>query len=162
MKLAAAVLFLVMQSVAAEHFTPPFSSRTDVFWVAGIKVLGIEVWGAKGDASVESPIVPAGEIWVVRGCGIISEDGTPVEYMLQLALPFPGHKPNPQLLVPIRRETGKPSGTPVLALERDIKPMLPGEWISARANGLHADKKMGIRMSVYVFPVGELPRFLRQ
>jgi hypothetical protein len=146
-----------------EVIESPKGGSTGLFYQelpGGHRIVNYELWGAKGKGSLIGYSPPAGEVWKVRGAGIITDDGTPLEWMLQLYIAWPGHLPNPQLLVPIARNVGLTSGTPTLALERDLV-LLPGEAVSARCNGLDPDKRLGIRFSAWVLPIEALPELIK-
>jgi hypothetical protein len=128
--------------------------------VGGQRVVYYELWGAKGDTGVIGYAVPPGEVWKVRGCGISSDDGRMLEWMLQIWVPWKGHKPSQQLLVAVARNVGLTAGTPTLALEKDVI-LLPGEAIAARVNGMAKDRYMGIRFSAWVFDVEDLPGLVK-
>jgi hypothetical protein len=146
-----------------EVIESPYGGSTGLFYQelpGGHRIVNYELWGAKGKGSLIGYSPPAGEVWKVRGAGIITDDGTALEWMLQLYIAWPGHLPNPQLLVPIARNVGLTSGTPTLALERDLV-LLPGEAVSARCNGLNPDKRLGIRFSAWVLPIEALPELIK-
>jgi hypothetical protein len=46
-------------------------------------------WGTNGQASIISPTVPAGKIWVIEEFGIATTDGNPIEWMMQVAVNNP-------------------------------------------------------------------------
>jgi hypothetical protein len=165
------IIFLILSMTANAQIPPkldevvpsPSGGTTGLFYaqVGGQRVVNYELWGAKGASSVVGYAPPSGEVWKVRGAGIITDDGNMLEWMLQLWIAWPGHKPNPQLLVPIARNVGLTAGTPTLALERECI-LLPGEALAARCNGLKADRYMGIRFSAWVFDVADLPSLLHE
>jgi hypothetical protein len=165
------LIIFLMLSMTANAQTPPALSEvvpspsdgtTGLFYgqVAGQRIVSYELWGARGNGSVVGYAPPNGEVWKVRGAGIITDDGNMLEWMLQLWIAWPGHKPNPQLLVPIARNVGLAAGTPTLALERECI-LLPGEALAARCNGLKADRYMGIRFSAWVFSTSDLPDLVK-
>jgi hypothetical protein len=141
----------------------PYGGTTGLFRaiVGSQQVVYYEFWGAKGNDSVVGYAVPNNEVWKVRGCGISTDDGRNLEWMLQIWIPWAGHKPNQQLLVAIQRNVGLTAGTPTLALERDVI-LLPGEAVAARVNGMARDRYMGIRFSAWVYPIAELPNLTKQ
>lgn len=126
----------------------------------GVRIVRYEMWGSPGQASMLGQIVPAHEVWQARAAGIITEDGSPLEWMLQIYYPWPSHIPSPQLVTPLHRLNGVASFTPVLALNREVL-LLPGETLSIRVCGISADKRMGIRYTGWAFPIGMLPHLLR-
>ena len=112
-------------------------------------------WGEPGQASFDGPVVPADEVWKIRACGIATDDGNPIEWMMQIRMPEPD-----LWLVPLHRHLGTAMGTPVLAVEREFL-MLPGERLSPRANGLRADKKMCLIYTGFSFPFSEMESLVR-
>jgi hypothetical protein len=112
-------------------------------------------WGVPGQASLEGPVVPADEVWKIQLCGIATDDGNPIEWMMQVRMP------DPMLwLMPVYRNVGYTMGTPTLAVEREFL-VLPGERIAARANGLRSDKKMCLLYSGFSFPFSDLESLVR-
>lgn len=86
------------------------------------------VWGEE---------VPVGERWVIRAAGVGSQAWNQAEYMMEIAHPVPVAMGGPGWwYVPVARSAGKPDGTPVLALDRELT-LLAGERLGARANGLN-------------------------
>lgn len=111
-------------------------------------------WGAAGQASFDGPAVPEGKAWIIRACGIATDDGNPVEWMMQIRLPEPL-----LWLVPVERNQAPTSGTPVLACSRQFV-MLAGERLSPRANGLRADKKMALVYAGWEIEASDVERYV--
>lgn len=101
------------------------------------------VWGEE---------VPFGERWIVRGAGVGSTAGNQAEYMMEIAHPVPVAMGGPGWwYIPIARSAGKPDGTPVLALDREVT-LLAGERLGARANGLRSGETIALSYVYWKVP----------
>lgn len=95
--------------------------------------------------------VPDGERWVIRHGGLGSTAGNQVEYMMEIAHPVVSAGGACCWYIPIARSPGKPDGTPVLALERDIT-LLAGERLGGRANGLKSGESIVLYYVYWAVP----------
>lgn len=117
-------------------------------------------WGAKGEAHVYGDVVPGGKLWLIRAAGIFTNDGTPLEWMLEIKHGLGGSMdPNNTWLIPLERTPGTANGTPVLALTREVV-LVAGERLSARCNGLRADRQMGLDYVGWELPDSDLERVI--
>jgi hypothetical protein len=118
------------------------------------------VWGAKGQAHVDGAAVPEGKIWLIRAAGIFTNDGTDLEWMLEIKHVLNGSSdPNNWWLIPLQRTPGKANGTPVLALTREVV-LTAGERLTARCNGLRPDRQMGLNYVGWELPASDLERVI--
>lgn len=122
------------------------------------------VWGQPGQALLPaladvSGFVPPDQVWLIRAAGIATDDGRPIEWMLQIDHKVASQNDACCWLVPLHRQTGTAAGTPVLALDRDVI-LIAGERLSARANGLGADKKLALLFVGWRFPASCTARLL--
>lgn len=95
--------------------------------------------------------VPTGEVWKIRAAGIATDDGHPLEWMLQIDHQVVSQDHACCWLIPLMRLTGTTAATPVLALHREIL-LTAGERLSARVNGLDATKHMSLLYVGWKFP----------
>jgi hypothetical protein len=126
-----------------------------------VNIVRFEVWGNEGESYFVGPIVPEGEIWMIRAAGISTNDDTmsAVQWMMHIYAPWPGHEPRPQLIVPLNIR-GQGAGTPTVSIQQERVILMPGEAIDARANGLPSTARMAIRCTAWVFPENYLPYLL--
>ena len=95
--------------------------------------------------------VPEGKAWVIRAAGVFTSDGNPIEWMMEISHPVWQQGNACCHLIPVARSPGYASGTPVLALTREVV-LLGGEAITARANGVREGNYMGLTYLYWQVP----------
>ena len=115
-------------------------------------------WGVKGQGLVDGSVVPVGQVWLIKAAGVVTDDGQQLEWMMQIKINNPQGRGG-YWLVPLERQNGTASGTPVQAISREII-LIAGECLSARGNGLRSDRQMGIVYCGWSFPESKLPKLL--
>lgn len=149
--IAAASALSPISLMAGAAFTPTSDPR--------IKNFNSITWGAQGAQFVIGPIVPPGEVWLVRAAAIDTHAGVPIDWMLGVYVHNPtGPGPGNYWLFALCREE-KQRSTPVLALNRTVI-LRAGETLYARSNGLEYPEAMGLDFSGWVFSEDMLPYLL--
>lgn len=137
---------LAFTLMALLSLTPPVSAQT-----CTPTPMEYLTWGALGEGIVGGQWVPPGEVWKIRAAGIATDDGRPLEWMLQIEHPVASQGNACCWLIPLHRQTGVAAGTPVLALDREVI-LTEGERLSARVNSIAPDKKMALLYVGWRFP----------
>lgn len=115
-------------------------------------------WGTKGQEILDGPEVPKGKVWLIRVCGIATDDGQYLEWMMQIKKWKMADK-NPCWLYPLHRNVGKTAATPTLAVERAFI-MVCGEGLTARVNGLQKDKSICLLYEGWEFDECDLGKLI--
>ena len=112
-------------------------------------------WGGIGAGTVETNPVPAGEVWVVTAAGVFGNN-FPGEYMMEIRHPVWSQGGVCCWRIPVARTTGFVTGTPYLALEREIT-LREGDTLTGRVNGLQSWAQIGITMLYDAHPARCMP-----
>ena len=112
-------------------------------------------WGMIGATTVETDPVPAGEVWVVTAAGVFGNN-FPGEYMMEINHPVWSQGGACCWRIPVARTTGFVTGTPYLALSRELT-LREGDTLTGRVNGLQPGAKIGVTMLYDVFSEACVP-----
>jgi len=156
-KLIAILILLPFGLIVAETTfvrTPTADSR--------ITRIYCDMWGEPGTNLCWGPIVPDGEVWLIKSGGIDTDSGEYFEAMMNIAVTgpnpnFPYRETRP--IVPLTRYPGTAMGTPVLAINQQVI-LEAGESLVSRACGVAPDKRIGLRFMGWAFPESMLPYLL--
>lgn len=117
-------------------------------------------WAPKGQEIFDGPCVPKGKVWLIRFCGIATDDGQFLEWSMSVKkwkLLDKALVPCP--LYPLHCSPGKRASTPTLAVERAFI-LIAGEGLTARVNGLKKDKAMRLMYEGWEFDECDLPKLI--